>query len=112
MKLDRNISGDGRGKYGIVRTRKLAEIDRVHSPQGASEIDHAINVLEAAGILDWGTTQDTEFFVILLKDRNASAALYGYAGAAQLDGDRELAADVSALAVRAGINHPNCKRPD
>lgn len=112
MKLDRNISGDGRGKYGIIRTRKLAEIDRVNSPQGASEIDHAITVLETAGLLDWGLTESSEFFVVLLKDQYASAALYGYAGAASLDGDRELAADVSALAVRAGRNHPNCKRPD
>lgn len=31
MKLDRNITGTGRGKYGLIKTRRLLEIARILS---------------------------------------------------------------------------------
>lgn len=112
MKLDRNVSGIGRGKYGIVKTRKLTDFDGNGSFD--MEVQAAVKTLERAGVLSWGDTTDSEFFVVMLKDQNAHAALHAYAESARhaKQADRELATDVQALAVRSGPYHPNCKAPD
>lgn len=116
MKLDRNLNHDGHGKYALLKLRELDHLDDAGSmltfyngiPRG---IRNALKTLENAGILDWGDTEDSEFFVIRLKDVNTQAALIAYAGAAKRD-DAEWAREILALAARSGPNHPHCKRPD
>lgn len=112
MKLDRNMNADGRGKYGLLLTRKLDAAKDVHSPQGLMEIEHAIKVLETAGILDWGDKPETEFFLIRLKDKYAGGALHTYASYAVRDDEVEYGRDVMEMAKRSGEFHPNCKKPD
>jgi len=112
MRLDRNVGASGRGKYGIVSNRRLQELlkpgpNADYLPQ---KIASAVKTLEDLGILDWGVTPDTEFFVIKLRDKNASHALLSYARAANID-DPEYANDVFALAQRAN-DHPHMKKPD
>lgn len=116
MKLDRNINADGRGKYALLKLRNL---DAVTAPGGSrfsqrEEIESAINLLENIGVLDWGNTVDSEFFVIRLKDRHASAALanYGASVFGEVPADEEYGFEIINLALRAGPCHPNCKKPD
>jgi hypothetical protein len=107
---------DGRGKYGLIKNRRLAVIQAWSGGDGEildqRAVEEAIALLERAGVIDWGTTPDTEFFVIRLRDRFAGGALHEYAHAARLTGEREYAGEVEILAARAGIKHPNCKKPD
>lgn len=113
MKLDRNSNSGGRGKYALLKLRKFDEF----TEQGAfgkvaKPIADAINVLEKAGILDWGIEgSESEFFVMRLKDKYAGRALYQYAINAYPD-NYEYAAEVMALSKRAGTNSPFCKKPD
>ena len=104
MKLDRNRADDGRGKYAVVRMRRL---------DGApAEIKGALALLLAGGFVTMDAPGgEDEFFVIMLKDKYADAALLAYAAVAWRD-DPEYAAEVRALAARAGFNHPLCKQPD
>lgn len=86
MRLIMTASNDGRGKYGLIDNRTGAHIEaRVGDPE--------------------------EFFVLKLKDEFAEPALRAYADAAR-EWDPEYAAEVDAMADRAGRNHPLCKRPD
>lgn len=112
MKLDRNINPNGMGKYAVLKLRML-EAFREQAPFGdiAAPIAKALETLEAAGILDWGNTPDTDFMLIRLKDRYAQAALRAYALAAHLD-DPEYAKEIGDMAERSGPSHPFCKRPD
>jgi hypothetical protein len=113
MKLDRNINGDGRGKYGLILNRELARAKDIHSPQGLTEIEYAINILEHAGIIEWGGPHtENEFFVIKLKDKYAGGALHTYASYAVRDGEIEYGQDVMELAKRSGEFHSSCKKPD
>lgn len=104
MKLDRNVNGDGRGKYGLIKNRELKDAD--------DNILRAISVLEDAGLLEWGTTPETEFFVMRLKDRCAGPALHQYAAHAIHLGELEYGREVGDLARRSGEWHPLCKMPD
>lgn len=85
MKLDRNTSKDGKGKYSITNNR--------------------------TGKVEHGDTPEAEFFVIKLKDKYAQDALVAYANAAAQD-DTEYANEVMELALRSGPAHPLCKMPD
>lgn len=109
MKLDRSTKG--RNKYGLILRRKLDAAERIHSPQGLTEIEYAVKVLETAGIIDWGATPETEFFVMRLKDQFAAGGLAGYAASAA-NSDDEYAREVWDLSQRSGPHHPNCKKPD
>jgi hypothetical protein len=114
MKLDRNINGNGRGKYALLKLRKLDEFAEPDDPfqKVAPAIVKAMAVLEGAGILDWGIAgTEAEFMVIRLKDKYASEALEAYAAAAIAD-DPEYAGEVRDMADRAGPNSPWCKTPD
>ena len=128
MRLDRNINGTGRGKYGLVKNRELKEYTNIlngyservlagtqttvdASTLEAMRVMNAISLLEDFGIIDWGETPETEFFVMKLKDRYARGGLYGYSNAAYIE-DHEYAMEVEALAERAGPLHPLCKKPD
>lgn len=111
MRLDRNINGDGRGKYALILLRKLAAFE---SPEtfGQSEVEKAIETLDKAGLIDWGIVgSESEFFVTRLKDRNAAASLHGYAQEAEANGELEWAEEVRDMARRAQIS-PWKKRPD
>jgi hypothetical protein len=129
MKLDRNINGTGRGKYGLVNNRKLQEYLAV-LPGGAKsgmprsveeeelefeamKIHNAVRFLEDMGILDWGLEGTaSEFFVVKLRDQHAEDALTAYARSALNGGDVEYYHDVRALSDRAGIFSPFCKKPE
>lgn len=87
MKLDRNINADGLGKYELrnLRTGQIVE--------------------------DCGPGEEHEFFVIMLKDRHAPAALMAYAENI-MDTDAEFSREVLSLAIRSGEHSPYCKDPD
>jgi hypothetical protein len=110
MKLDRNTNGDGTGKYALVKLRALKDHHR-YSEAELRELGDALRVLDQAGVLDYGRTPETEFFVIRLRDKCARQALYAYALEAD-DFDHVYAGEVRDLALRAGPNNPYCKRPD
>lgn len=103
MKLDRNINPDGRGKYALLKLRRQEK----PFPPACQD---AANTLKDFGLLDFGDTPETDFFVIRLKDKYAAPALAAYAYAAMRD-DPEYAAEVSELA-RMAAKHPNPKQPD
>lgn len=106
MKLDRNIYPLGGGKYALLLMRKLRE----PNPEHGLEIRNAIDVLIKHGVLDFGDTPDTDFFVIRLKDKYASSALYAYAKEA-MDDDPEYAGEIQMLASIAD-HHDNKQQPD
>ena len=88
MKLDRNINADGLGKYEL-RNLRTGEI-----------------------VADCAPGDEHEFFVIMLKDVNATPALRAYAASAHHHGDAEWASEVLMLADRSGSYSPFCKVPD
>lgn len=114
MKLDRNINPNGRGKYALLKLRRLAEFDKPGTPEHMhrESIRHAMKLLETHGILDWGNATDSEFMLIRLKDKYAAGALYTYASYAISDGEVEYGQEIMEMAKRSGEWHPNCKKPD
>ena len=88
MKLDRNINADGLGKYELKNLR-------------TGEV-----------VTDCGVGEEHEFFVIMVKDLNATGGLFGYANAADINGDEEFAEEVREMARRSGRFSPFCKVPD
>lgn len=110
MRLIRNITKDRRGKYAVIRMLRLPD-----DPGHRADVDYAFRILERHGMLEWGEPKtEGEFFVLMLRDRYAHAALKAY-GIAVLDDqscDEEYADDVCELMERAGIESPFCKRPD
>ncbi len=121
MKLDRNVNGTGRGKYGLVNNRRLQEIvgpiGNSHNAANMAESDaikvrEAVKLLEQEGIIGWGLPNtESEFFVIKLRDRFAHVALVAYAQVAHWI-DAEYAKDVRELADRAGPYSKFYKAPD
>jgi hypothetical protein len=105
MKLDRNKTPSGNGKYAVINLRKLPG-----NPQTPQELASAILANPASVSFGAAGTED-EFFVLKLKDRYVADALLSYADAADTE-DSEYAAQVRELANRAGPNSPFCKRPD
>jgi hypothetical protein len=116
MKLDRNINGNRRGKYALLKLRRLTEIEAWDGRDGEiadrQAVIDAIALLERAGVLDWGYAgTEGEFMLIRLKDKYADVALKAYAAAAHED-DPEYAAEIHDMAERAGRNSAWCKNPD
>jgi hypothetical protein len=114
MKLDRNINGDGKGKYALVRLRDI---------EAESEAHRLLQRLDELGHLDWGIVgQPDEFFVVKLRDRFAPGAIKGYADAVMKAAhehdqgkERDLvqwALQVQSMGQRAGDLSPYCKEPD
>jgi hypothetical protein len=115
MKLDRNIGDSGKGKYALVRLRKIED---------GSEAAMLLLRLAKLGHVDWGEVgARDEFFVVKLRDKYASAAIKGYSDAAADDARKELdegrsrdkfqwAIQVQGLGDRAGFLSPFCKEPD
>lgn len=111
MKLVRNESRDGSGKYMLVLTRKLDQF-RPDSITESSPVLDAIGMLIEEGVIDDSAPEsEGEFFVIRLRDKYAKAALEAYAFVAERD-DPEYAHEVRELANRAGPSSPFMKRPD
>ncbi len=105
MKLDRN---NGIGKYAVINMRNI----KAAMESGETGVRNAIAVLEHHGLINYGPPgNENEFFVIMLKDAHADAALATYATLASAD-DPEYGADVLELARRSGTNSPFCKMPD
>jgi hypothetical protein len=113
MRLDRNVEGLG-NKYALIKMRRLRELQGTLTEEGQQRLSQAFDLLEAAGILDWANTPETECFVIRLKDIGAKAALRSYADVfhGKGGGAEEYADDIEDLARRSGPGHPNCKVPD
>jgi hypothetical protein len=106
MKLDRNLTQDGKGKYALVRLRTIDIGNRNKVPTDA------LHTLDEWKKLDWGRVgEEDEFFVIKLKDRYAFDALAAYAKAAEAD-DPEYAEEIREMLPRAGVNSKYCKVPD
>src|SRR5690349_16291653 len=120
MKLDRNINPNRRGKYALLKLRRLTEIEGWDGGEGEAldrqAVIDAVALLERAGILDWGWAgTDGEFFVIRLKDKYAAEAIRAYSDAvvkdaASIVGDEpaykdrmQWALEVQKLQERAGI---------
>ena len=106
MKLDRNLTHDGKGKYALVKLRTINLQDRNKVPCDA------LMTLAEWGKIDWGKTgEQDEFFVIKLRDKYAFDALAAYAKAAEED-DPEYAAEIREMLTRAGVNSKFLKAPD
>lgn len=105
MQLDRNLPDNaGRGKYALLKLRELNRDD--------PEVARAIEMLLAAGVLDWGDAgTESEFFVIRLKDQYAQDALAAYAQAARAS-DPEWAEEIDEMVGRSGPANRWCKYPD
>ena len=108
MKLDRNSTLNGLGKYALLNLRRLRQDgQRVYWQAGGTN-----GILAVPNqYVEFGDSLHNEFFAIKLKDKYAQAALTAYATAAAED-DEEYAQEIRALAARSGPNHPLCKKPD
>lgn len=105
MDLVRNQSETGHGKYAVVKLQLLGS--RPTTPQ---ELAAAI-LANPASVVFGEKGSPGEFFVTMLKDEHAEAALLGYSVSAAAT-DPDYAAQVRELASRAGKNSPFCKKPD
>lgn len=108
MRLDRNEGP--RQKYGLILNREVARIMKAGGGL-ADEVQKALDILQAAGVLQWGDTPETEFFAIKLRDLYAADALIAY-GTKAANADLDYGREVIELALRSGPYHPKCKRPD
>ena len=104
MRLDRNITNPRRGKYALIKLR-LSDLTPDKCLPSCDTVPVETNAI------DFGDSQDTDFFVIRLKDRFAAPALEAYAMAAFKAGETEYATDVLRLAFEAK-NHPLKTTPD
>lgn len=104
MKLDRNESTTGKGKYALIKLREIPGDPRTPKDLAAAILAHPKSV-------DWGVKgSDSEFFLLRLKDKYAPDALNAYSSAAAED-DEEWGMQVAQMAARAE-HHPGKKRPD
>ena len=105
MKLVRNTTPGGTGKYAVIKLHQLPS-----NPSTVEELAAAI-LANPEAVVFGGVGKPDEFFVMMLKDRHAGPALLAYASNA-MRADPEYAVDVAELASRAGFNSPYCKAPD
>ena len=105
MKMDRDINKDGKGKYALVKLREIS----CELPTKKALADAISNNPHC---LDFGEHgEDSEFFIIRLKDKYAPKALAAYARSAELDGNIEWARSVFNMAQRSE-RHKAQKIPD
>jgi hypothetical protein len=106
MRLDRNINEGGKCKYAVVKMRllkaPLQECLDVESGEDCWLVPKSAMIILP--------DDRNEFFVLMLKDQFAAAALEAYANAAVVT-DTEYAADVQQLAHKSR-RHPDRRRPD
>lgn len=94
-------------KYALIKRRCLDELD--HDSRSAAY--NALATLHLLGVLDQGSTPESEFFVMRLRDKYASDALFRYSLSARMDGESDYARQIEDMAIRAD-NHPDSKKPD
>ena len=105
MKLDRNNSHEGLGKYIVTNLRKVEGTPR-------TPMEVAAAILKNPECVEFGRVgEDDEFWLMNLKDLSAKPAIQAYAEAASKD-DPEYGAEVMELTNRSGLNSPFCKFPD
>lgn len=95
-------------KYALIKMARVREL-RQSDPE---TVFAALAALEALGVIDYGDQPGNEFFVLRLKDQYSDDALYRYSLSARYDGESDYALQIEELANHAGVNHPNCKKPD
>lgn len=93
-------------KYALINLRKIEGEPKTPQELAAAILKHP----ESVEFGEIGT--ENEFFVVKLKDVYSRRTLLTYAQEVHIDGNTELGIKVDRLACRAGINHPNCKKPD
>ena len=106
MRLDRNTTNPRRGKYALIKLREALPTTVCRFPFRPTD-----KVQVPLKAVDFGDTDDTDFFVIRLRDKYAQPALEAYAMAARADGEQEYANEVAVLAIRAR-NHKGKRKPD
>jgi hypothetical protein len=106
MKLTRNTTEDGYGKYALIRLDKMRDCG-VTIEQLFQQLGPLKKYIELGGI---GSAD--EALVIKLKDINSPAAIGAYASSAFENDDAELSEDVFALLHRAGCHSLFRKKPD
>lgn len=107
MKLDRHLNADGQGKYALIKRRVMREL----TPRIRQAANNALELLCECGMVDYGDSPHTDFFVIRIKDKYAGPALQAYANAAMLDGQEEYADEIFGL-VKLANSYPSPKIPD
>jgi len=108
MKLVRNTTPDGSCKYAAIRMDKARSLSEANS----AAFQHALAVLRNLGVLELGAKgSEDEFFLLKLKDRHSTTALWSYATSIHAS-DPEFSDDVAELAKRSGERNPWCKEPD
>lgn len=95
-------------KYALIKLRRLGELTDSQKNQASD----ALEVLRHLDVLDRGDLAGNEFFVLRLRDAWSDDALYRYSLSARYAGESDYALQIEELANHAGINHPNCKKPD
>lgn len=87
MKLDRNIDPHGRGKYALVKMRKLNPIlNSTILDERSLRIAEAFALLSKEGMIHFGDESPSDqFFVMKYKDKFTHHALSAYAAACELE---------------------------
>lgn len=110
MKLDRNITNPRRGKYALIKLR-LRDAPIILEPTADVAGGKGAKYLPVlAEAVDFGDSEDSDFFVIRLKDKYAGPALAAYAGAAMMD-DPEYGREIMRL-FQIALAHPRKRIPD
>lgn len=109
MRLDRNTTEDGQGKYAVIKMRKFREMTNPNNDKFGrvrQELLTAMDVLRSRGVL----AAPDEFFVLMLKDKNTAPALLAYAREAAIS-DLEYGQAVQDLALESSYR-VDLKEPD
>ena len=83
MRLKRNESTDGVGKYAVVNMSMAPGL-----PESMASAGSAGSVSVPVAAISLGTTPEESFFVLKLKDQFANAALNAYTNAVYMYADR------------------------
>lgn len=102
---------DSDRKYALIKLRRLREVYSGLSSGRTEELSRAFALLNEYGLIDYGLEPENEFFVIRLKDKYASDALFRYSLSARMDGESDYGRQIEDMAIRAD-NHPDSKKPD
>jgi hypothetical protein len=98
MKLDRNINPDGRGKYALIKLRKITDED--FNEMLESRRDKRPFALPSEA-LTLGDEKGEQFFVLKYKDKRTAPALRAYAKAVrdEIGTNKRHAADLEEFAL-------------
>lgn len=96
MRLDRNITTPRRGKYALIKLRQSHLEPTVVAAALASGRPAEVE----AHAIDFGDTDESDFFVIRLRDKYAANALHAYSASCRAD-DPEFSREILDLANKA-----------